>query len=191
VAVGWGAKLVPIEFSDPNRRAAAAPDVDSGGFMAATAQGRSDAQNVREWLVADHHRLEALFADMVNASEAGVTCDVIGALWSRLEAAVLAHFELEEQQLFPLLARTHPVEVEQLRSEHADFRGRLVALDVEVDLHLVRHPSVLRLVEDLHEHAAREEQTVYAWADREIGIEARAALVRRVRALIGAPDCDP
>lgn len=116
-------------------------------------------------LHADHARLDALFQDVIEASEAGVSTDALGASWTRFEDAVRAHFEAEETNLFPLMAETHPSEVAGLKAEHAEISKLLLSLDLQVDLHLIRHPTVKELIERLRAHAAKEDETLYAWAD--------------------------
>jgi hemerythrin superfamily protein len=139
-------------------------------------------------LLGDHQRLDALFEELVNASEAGVTRDVIGDLWSRFGDGVHVHFLAEEEHLFPVLAETHPEEARALQEEHDQIRRRLLELDVQVDLHLIRHPTVSEIVHRLREHAAREEQTLYRWADRALGADLLEQLKHRLemrRALEG------
>lgn len=158
-----------------------------------TAEHReSEIRGFRDLLVADHLRLDALFDDLVNASEAGGARDLIGTLWTRFENAVFAHFEAEEKHLFPALGATHPTEVELLRTQHEQLRKRLLELDVEVDLHLIRHPTVLSIVRELREHASLEERTVYPWADREIPQEERSDLLSIIhRRLVGSHSSVP
>ncbi len=132
----------------------------------------------------DHARLDALFQDLVEASEADVASDVLAAAWSRLEDAVRAHFEAEERHLFPLMASSHPEEVEALLAEHAEILRRLVELDLSVDLHVVRHEALAGIVERLRAHAAHEDRTVYEWADA-LPAERRRPLREAVKRLLG------
>jgi len=134
-------------------------------------------------LHADHERLDALFQDVIEASEADVSTDVLGASWTRFEDAVRAHFEAEETHLFPRMAKTHPEDVARLREEHAEILRLLLALDLQVDLHLIRHPTVVDAMARLRAHAASEDATVYAWADA-LPAEHRRPLIAAVRELL-------
>lgn len=144
----------------------------------------NETHELRALLSADHQRLDTLFEDLIAASEAGVSTDVIANLWSRFEEGVLAHFDAEERELFSALEGAHPSEVDQLRREHARMRDRLLELDVEVDLHLIRHPTVLEIVENLRAHAMREDGTVYEWADRELHGDGHRSILGKLRGIL-------
>jgi hemerythrin superfamily protein len=119
-------------------------------------------------LIEDHRRLEGLFAEMLEAAEAGVDSRTLGVLWTRLERGVLAHLQGEESELFGALEGRHPEMIRALRKEHHQIRELLSELDVEVDLHFLRAPRVARFIALWRSHAAREDASLYRWADVEL-----------------------
>lgn len=134
-------------------------------------------------LHADHARLEALFQDVINASEANVSTDALGASWTRFEGGVLAHFEAEESELFPVMAETHPDAVSGLKTEHAEIRKLLLDLDMQVDLHVIRHDEITAIIERLRDHAATEDATIYAWAEA-LPEERRNPIAKAIRSIL-------
>lgn len=151
----------------------------------------SGPSTLRQTLSGDHRRLDALFTELTDASEAGVGGDVLGELWTRFTQGLLAHLAAEEAVLFPLLAPRHPAEIRELRADHDRLRDALAGLDVEVDLHLIRHPTVVSLIGQLRDHAAREERTLYPWADEAFGAEAHRPVLDRIRSRLHAGSTAP
>jgi hemerythrin-like domain-containing protein len=123
-----------------------------------------------------HQKLDALFGEVTEAAAAGVDPRTLGELWSRFDAAVRAHLEMEEQHLFPAVADEHSVEVRALGFEHQRIRAMLDAMDVEMDLHMARDPAIEALIETLRAHAAREDRGLYRWAGRAMGVRDRLAV---------------
>jgi hypothetical protein len=105
-----------------------------------------------------HVQLRALLADIETPLRAG-TRGVSSELLARLRDALQAHFELEDQVLFPALHGLQPAAgppIETLCREHADFLTELGAS--------LAQPSgcdgdaFLRLRAALGDHERREEQ---------------------------------
>lgn len=123
-----------------------------------------DAASLSLLLANDHARLQRLFGDVLAAFEANARIEA-AALWTSFDRELEEHFQLEEQHLFPRLARVMPLEAAALRIEHDAIRARIADLGVGVDLHLARAEVVEELVRDLEEHTRREATLLYRWVD--------------------------
>jgi hemerythrin superfamily protein len=126
-------------------------------------------------LAADHQRLEKIFRELENAVESADQ-PTIQRDWGDFERGVLAHFEAEEQLIFPLLESEHPAEVERAKKDHELVRSLLANLGVRTDLHLLRKDVADELIARLREHAEWEDRTLYPWAQREAHAETRRSL---------------
>ena len=140
-------------------------------------------------LDADHDRVEALCDSLLEAYEQDDWC-IVRAAFNRLEAALAAHIEAEEGWLLPGYRVAAPEEARALEGDHVAFRRQLAEIGVGIDLHCVSEVMVRGLVARLREHAAREDCTLYRWADGglEPGLAAslRARLEARVASALGA-----
>lgn len=134
------------------------------------------APGLRAGLMHQHGVLEALFEQLLAASEANAREDV-AATWAQLEHTLEQHLGFEEQAIFPQLAKVEPDEVASLAREHWQLRRSLAELGIEVDLHVVRHASVRELVAALRRHALREDALMYRWAEQHLVSPARARAV--------------
>lgn len=128
----------------------------------------SESTSVRQVMTEHHTRVDALLEELQNAAEVGVDARTLGELWTRLDRGLRAHFTAEEQALFPALRAAHPDEVAALEADHVEILRRLGELAVEVDLHVIREPTVRALLDRLRAHAAREDEGIYRWAGREV-----------------------
>jgi hemerythrin len=122
---------------------------------------------VHELLHQDHQRLAALFDEVINAAEANVDSVTLGALWTRFDNELRAHFAAEEELVFDKVQSRHPGKIAALRATHDEIRARLREMDIEVDLHVIRAPAVQALIDLLRAHAAEEDAGLYAWAEEE------------------------
>ncbi len=120
--------------------------------------------NVRESLGSDHKAIERNLTDLANAVE-GADSPTILAVFRRVERGLRAHTDGEEHYLFPHFEEQHPETIRELREEHERFRRRLDELMVQTELHTLRKESIDDLVAQLRAHAAKENRTLYAWAD--------------------------
>src|SRR5215475_6404508 len=116
-----------------------------------------DGEDIHALLAADHRRLEQLFSELENAVE-GADQPTIQRDWTDFERGVLAHFEAEEQLIFPLLESEHTREVERAKRDHELLRTLLANLGVRTDLHLLRKDVADELIARLREHAAWEDR---------------------------------
>jgi hypothetical protein len=140
-------------------------------------------------LDADHDRVEALCANLIEAYEQD-DWGVVRAAFNRLEAALAAHIEAEEGWLLPGYRLVEPEEARALENDHIAFRRQLAEIGVGIELHSVSADMVRELVARLGEHAAREDRTLYRWADggleRGLAASLRARLEARVASALEA-----
>lgn len=129
-------------------------------------------------LLDEHVHLATLCNRVVAEFEAGdrEACD---AVFRELERDLERHLQFEERELLPRFARSHPAEAAAILAEHQRFRSRLLELGVGVDLHLTRCHAVKALVLELAEHARREGQVLYRWADRNFDQHVRSRWLLR------------
>jgi adenylylsulfate kinase len=133
--------------------------------------------DLHELLIRDHRRVERLFRELENAVE-GADQATVAHSYGEFERALLAHFETEEQLLFPVLEPEHPGEVARARREHEQVRALLAELGVRADLHLLRKAVADQLVARLREHGDWEDHTLYPWFAAAAGRDAAEALQR-------------
>lgn len=127
-------------------------------------------------LLADHQRLEGLFADLLNAAE-GADQPTLQQVWTEFESGLLAHLDAEEQYLLPHFEKTDPGVARTVRADHERIREAIAALGVSTDLHLLRLDVAEELIRTLREHAALETRSLYAWAERSVEEKDRAAIL--------------
>lgn len=114
-----------------------------------------------------HRRLETLFDELqqqARYADQRSLCEC----WSRFEAAVVAHIQLEEDQILPAFRLAMPDEARLIVRDHEEIRRFLVAVGVEVELHLLRLGTTGPLIDRVRAHARREEQLMYPWAERHL-----------------------
>jgi len=145
-----------------------------------TRRSTKEAHEHDNLLALHHQALQRRFAALVARASGGDPVE-LRKEWSVFEAELLAHLDLEEAELLPGLARNAPGDADVIRAEHADIRQALVDLGVKLDLHLLRAENVEAFVRQLEDHARREEQTLYAWADRHVTRSRWSAFGRALR----------
>jgi hemerythrin-like domain-containing protein len=114
----------------------------------------------------DHDAFERRFDDLCARAQ---TDDwrYLDEVWDAFVDDIEDHFAFEEEVLFPVLGEQGPEEralVERLVAEHAEVRGTLQQLGVQIQLHQIRAETIERLVTLLREHAALERAHLYDWA---------------------------
>lgn len=114
-------------------------------------------------LLKDHEEIERLLGLLLRTVDSSDEGKDLPAIWRKVEALLLDHIRTEERQFFPLVARDHRAEIEELRLEHQHIRAALAELGVQVELHCVRKPEVDELVAFLRRHAERENHSLYHW----------------------------
>lgn len=128
---------------------------------------------VKEVLLADHLRLEALLEQLLEAFRSDAREDT-QQLWRQLEDGLATHLTTEERWLLPGFRAVNPAEVALLQAEHVLLRRRLAELGAGVDLKAVRLPEAQAFVDALRAHARREDALLYRWADADAPGPARA-----------------
>ncbi len=140
----------------------------------------TERADLRTALGSEHQRLHALFREVVDAFESG-SREGASVRFAELERDLEAHLRMEEDEIFPRLARVDPREAQALRDEHDRIREVVTTLGVGVDLHATRASAVIDLVRMLDQHAKREDALAYRWADANLDEPARASLLARAR----------
>jgi hemerythrin superfamily protein len=140
--------------------------------------------DLRNLLALDHKRLDDVFNALIAAFE-GDAREAVRHLWKTFEAALEAHFELEEKLIFPEFAKIAPAEVTALAREHAELRSKLSMLGLGVDLHLTRDQAVIGFVRRLRAHAKREDALLYLWAQSNLAEDSQSALRARLLEAVG------
>jgi hypothetical protein len=138
------------------------------------------AANGPRLLLADHHRE---IEDACSALLAIAYEDCLRAVveqYRALERAVLEHLEAEESVILPDYAAHDPEAASAIRDEHAAIRKLLFRIGVEVELHVVRLETLQRLIDTLHAHAAREDVSMYPWAQVHLPLSAKRRLFVRI-----------
>lgn len=142
---------------------------------------KEDKALLRDRLLDDHTRLNGLLTRLLAAFEANDREDM-ATLWTQLDTGLAAHMDAEEKYLLPVLARTEPAEARDIIAEHADIRSRMLDLGMRVDLHTIRLDAGKELIDLLREHASKEDEILYGFADQHIDAETRGSVLRAIGA---------
>jgi hypothetical protein len=118
---------------------------------------------IRAQLAADHHVLDDLFARLLHDVRALSHRD-LQIVWCELEHRLLAHMDVEEQLLWPLLEAGHRSALDCARGDHARIREAASTLGAAVELRTVRVSDLEALMRLLHHHAEREDAFLYRFA---------------------------
>jgi len=135
---------------------------------------------VRVRLDQDHRELNALLLRLSQDASAP-SDEAMRATYSELERRLLTHMDAEEQYLVPLVEASHPAQAQCTRSEHEQIRQLLSELGIAVDLHAVRQPAISELIRVLHEHAEREDRTLYRFAGDKASVAVQHRIVTRLK----------
>lgn len=121
--------------------------------------------NVRQSLGSDHEAIDQRLADLANAVE-GANFPTILQVFREVDRGLRAHMYGEEKYLFPHFQELHPEDIRALSEEHDRFHRKLDELMIQTELHTLRKESIDALIAELEAHAAKENETLYAWADQ-------------------------
>jgi hypothetical protein len=120
--------------------------------------------NVRESLGSDHDAINLRLSDLANAVESADFPTIL-RVFREVDGGLRAHIDGEERYLFEHFAERHPDVIRELREDHDRFRRTLDELMIETELHTLRKERIDELVAELRAHAAKENRTLYEWAE--------------------------
>jgi len=123
--------------------------------------------DVRKSLGGDHQAIERRLIGLSDAVE-GADWPTILQVFRRVDRGLRAHIDGEERYLFPHFEASHADAIAELRREHEHARRALDELMVQTELHTLRKEAIDELVLQLRAHAAKENGTLYAWADERV-----------------------
>jgi hemerythrin-like domain-containing protein len=131
--------------------------------------------NVRESLGSDHDAINLRLSDLANAVE-GADFPTILRVFREVDRGLRAHIDGEERYLFEHFEDRYPDVLRELREDHDRFRRALDELMIQTELHTLRKERIDELVTELRAHAAKENRTLYEWAEEPFYQEPRDAL---------------
>lgn len=134
---------------------------------------------LRSMLDGDHRAIVSALTRLVQALRDDDR-DALDSAWLELDERLRAHMSLEEELLFPELARIDPQEAHALAGEHCRVRALLNELDIDLELSRGREAMLSELNQVLREHFARENVLLYRWCDQSLSQAARDALRARL-----------
>ena len=128
-----------------------------------TEESASKVERPVDLLAEHHHALDEQLDRLVMRAQAGDPQD-LRAEWTAFERGLLRHLEQEEAEILPAFARHDPAEARAILAEHAEIRGALLEMGMNLDLHYLRAEAVQDFARRLKAHASREDAGCYAWA---------------------------
>lgn len=96
-------------------------------------------------------------------------------IWDELEQSLRSHMETEERYVLPAFARFDRDEALAIVREHGVLREQLLDVGIAIDLHEAASPT--RFIQLVRDHAAREDQLLYRWADRDLNPQLAARVI--------------
>jgi iron-sulfur cluster repair protein YtfE (RIC family) len=130
--------------------------------------------------LAEHHRqLDAACLDLLSTTYEDDSRELCES-WRAFERSLEAHLAAEEELLIPAFAAWTPADAERLLQDHERIRRLVAKVGLEVELHVIRAPTIEALLAELRRHAADEEALLYPWASRTMDPTALATLRQRI-----------
>jgi hemerythrin len=133
--------------------------------------------DIHERLAADHRRLDTLF-EALEQSAARDDPKAKQEALADFESALVAHFEGEEEHLFPRLVAEFPEEVFALREEHETIRRQVSEIVDSETIDRLDSELASELVRTLRKHARREDAMLYKLVNDDSGSKRYQDLVR-------------
>lgn len=133
---------------------------------------------LRERLLSEHTRLEALLERVIAATERRDDPSAAEA-WHAFTGAVRAQIDAEDALLVSLLP--HGRDARILSHEHRYLRGRLGEL-AEAGFRDRRTGTLTDLRDILRAHARNDDRLLYRWAEEELDVAQRTAVLDAVAA---------
>lgn len=128
---------------------------------------QSNPTPAREQLLAEHRLLDEQYQTLLEAARIS-DLQTLSTLWTGFERRLNAHMAGEEKYILAVLEPKHPQVVRSIREEHHRIRNLIATFGLSMDLHSVRLPALEDLGNLLHDHAEREDRSIYQMAAREI-----------------------
>lgn len=134
---------------------------------------------VEDVLRDDHRRIDVLGDQLLNLVHVG---DAVAAdrTYGDLERVILAHLEIEERHLLPLIERDRAEDAAIIRADHDKIRKLLGELGVGLELHAIREEVLEALSAFLKAHALREEGLLYKLAGEKLEEGPLAMILERL-----------
>lgn len=95
-----------------------------------------------------------------------------------LERRLIAHLDIEERWLFPLVEYRYAGDVLVLREEHARIRTLVAQIERSREVHQMTKPLLETLATLLAAHSQREDANLSRWLDESAPVETRRGLPR-------------
>ncbi len=130
----------------------------------------------------NHQELAALLERLSQATEP-LDREALAATWPDLAARLIRHMEAEEHYLLPLVAASHPAEVNRTLLEHTQIRDLIAELSVAVEQHVVRNDEIQALIELLQAHAKHEDQQFYRLAGDKASVAVEHSVLATLKAV--------
>ncbi|HEX8108028.1 MAG TPA: hemerythrin domain-containing protein [Kofleriaceae bacterium] len=140
----------------------------------------ADSSGRLRLLLAEHHRELETACRALLGHTYGEDPRELSLQYRAFERSTLDHLAAEEELILPAYADHDPDDAAAIRREHATIRRLLFQVGIEVELHIVRAGTVKRLIDVLQAHAAREDASVYRWAQDHLPLSTRRQLFVRI-----------
>jgi hemerythrin-like domain-containing protein len=134
----------------------------------------------------NHQELAALLERLSQAIEASDR-GAVAAIWVEFQARLIRHMEAEEHYLLPLIAASHPAEVNQTLLEHTQIRDLIGELGVAIELRAVRSDEIQALSELLHAHSTHEDQEFYVLAGDKASVAVEHRVLATLKGVVRSP----
>ena len=142
-------------------------------------RARNEPKNPRVVFEADHERINALLDRLIAAMRADDRTLSL-SLWSGTEKRILAHLDVEEMFVFPLLAEGNAAEVDALRHQHDEIRETLGKIGIAFELRALPIDGVVTFQASLRAHEEREESLLYPEAERRMPVNVARSIANHL-----------
>ena len=139
-----------------------------------------EPRNPRIALEDDHAAIDAMLcelADQVRAEDRTIA----PGTWDGVEVALLAHMNVEEMFVLPLLAAEDPTAAEAILRTHAEIRRKIGELGLAFDLRTVRADAIDQFCNILRAHITHESELLYPLAERRLPVSTVRSVLARLR----------
>jgi hemerythrin-like domain-containing protein len=149
------------------------------------AHEQNGAATIRDAMLADHHRIDAMLTRVVVALEA-LDLERAAREWEDFAKTFAAHVDAEDRYLISPLSVVRPRDARALLQEHRHIRARARELENAIKMRALRPETLSGFIDELSAHVRHETTVLYDWAEDEIDASDRDAVLRAVTAAPGA-----